>query len=654
MPVTLGEAILYLRSKDDGLTQGLDDAGRKTESWASGLGGKIGPLIGGAVVAGTAAAGAAIVGIGAKAFSVADEVRNATLSMQGDFGLTADEAKRLADVGVAVFGNNFAGSITEAADAVALVRQQLGNLDDADLQDATENAFRLRDAWGVDVAEGLDAARTLMDNFGLSQQEAFDTLASGFQRGLNRSDDFLDTVNEYSVQFANAGASSAEFFGLLESGLAGGNLGTDKAADLFKEFFIRIQDGSDTTAAALNNIGINSEDLLGRISSGATSGADAFNEVITALYAIEDPLTLSQNGVALLGTQFEDIGQSLGSLDLIPDAFENVTGAIDSVDARYQSFGAMWEGLTRQFTVALAPLGDELLSIANDAMPYVQQAFAWMTDNLPGIISGAVDIVRGGVDWIKRLFSGDLAEGLNTGLGRFQFVKDWIDENMPLIRQTVQTVLNAITAFWQENGETIMRIVIRTFSAISSTIESVMRIILGVIRAAMLLINGDWTGAWEELKNVVGIYLDAMKTLLGTAVGNFVDIVGAIGPRLYSAGQALVDNLWGGLKAKWENVKSWWTEKTGWVANMLPGSEPKDPSSPLRNLSARGEAIIDNLQAGLDRASLNLTGAIPGLGAQPEPIIVYQTINANGPADASMMRQSSRDGLLDAQRKRGV
>lgn len=651
MAVTLGDAVLWLKANSEGLDKGLADAETKTKGWAGGLGGTITKLLGGAVVAGTAAAIAGVAAIGTKAFSVSNEVRDAALRIQGDLGTTADEAQRLADVGLAVFGNNFADSITEASDAVALVRQQLGDLNDADLQDATENAFRLRDAWGVDVAEGLDAARTLMENFGLSQQEAFDMLASGFQQGLNRSDDFLDTVNEYSVQFANAGASSAEFFGLLQSGLAGGNLGTDKAADLFKEFFVRIQDGSDTTRGALEQLGLDAE-ILDGIGDGTYTAADAFGILTGAVAGIEDPIQRAQIGVALFGTQFEDLGQSLGSLDLIPDAFENVNGAIDSVDARYQSFGAMWEGLSRQFAVALRPLGDELLSLANDAMPYVQVAFAWMSDKLPGIIDGAVQIVDGAVRFIAKLFSGELTAGLGEGLGAFQTVRDWIEENMPLIRQTVETVLRAIQAFWDKHGAAILRIVTIAFNSIQTAVNTILTVILGLIRVGMLLINGEWGAAWDELKRIVSVWWDGVKTLMGNQLEALKTIITEFGPILWDAGAALLDNLWGGLKSKWEDVKKWWEEKTAWIAGLLPGSEPKDPSSPLRGLSARGEAIIGNLQAGLDRASLNLGGIQPMVAGGTGGTVTVNQYFGNG--DATGVRGAARDGVLSAMRAQGL
>ena len=65
-----------------------------------------------------------------------------------------------------VFVNNFGESIGDATQAVGLVRQQLGELSDQELQDATQNAFRLADAFGADLPEVLNAVTVLTKEFG--------------------------------------------------------------------------------------------------------------------------------------------------------------------------------------------------------------------------------------------------------------------------------------------------------------------------------------------------------------------------------------------------------------------------------------------------------------------------------------------------------
>ena len=60
--------------------------------------------------------------------------------------------------------------------------------------------------------------------------------AQGAQNGLNKNDDLLDTINEYSVQFAKAGISAEEMFNMLQNGAEAGTWSVDKLGDAFKEF----------------------------------------------------------------------------------------------------------------------------------------------------------------------------------------------------------------------------------------------------------------------------------------------------------------------------------------------------------------------------------------------------------------------------------
>jgi phage-related minor tail protein len=112
------------------------------------------------------------------------------------------------------------------------------------------------------------------------------------------------------VQFGEGGASADEFFAILEQGNAGGVLGTDKIADAYKEFGIRIKDDSATTKTALADIGISYETLRAGFADGSITTTTAMQMVIDKINAIEDPVERAKAGVALFGTQWEDSGET--------------------------------------------------------------------------------------------------------------------------------------------------------------------------------------------------------------------------------------------------------------------------------------------------------------------------------------------------------
>ena len=203
-----------------------------------------------------AAAGGAVAAVGTAAFEVSRQTEQASRQIEASLGISRTQAEELGAVARRVFGNNFAGSVQEAGEAVALLSKQVEGVAGQE-QALTETAFSITDAFGEPMDKVISAVATLTNEFeGLDPTDAFDLIAAGFQRGLNESGDFLDSIGEYSNgTFAAADFSAAEFFSTMESGQEGGVLGTDKIADAIKEFQIRITSGGDAVADGLDVLG---------------------------------------------------------------------------------------------------------------------------------------------------------------------------------------------------------------------------------------------------------------------------------------------------------------------------------------------------------------------------------------------------------------
>ncbi|GAA5437566.1 phage tail tape measure protein [Deinococcus aquaticus] len=317
---------------------------------------------------------AASVGVAIGAItSVSAEAHKAQNQLQASLGLTAEEAKQLGVIAKDVFKNNFGASIGEVTASLGTVRGQLKGLSDEDLKNATENAYRLKDVFGVEIVESVDAVKTLMNDFGLSQKEANDFITKGMQSGLNASGDFLDTIGEYSNQFAGMKLSSGEFFSALQTGLKGGVLGTDKIADSFKEFGIRIIDGSKTTTDALGELNISAKQVSEELASGEMTKGDAFKLIQERLSRVNDQVKQNAIGVSLFGTQWEDIGgKAILAVDLQKTAMEDMKDATSGLDIAYNDLGSAVQGVGRQLVAAFMPIGDSILNLLNSLMPYIK------------------------------------------------------------------------------------------------------------------------------------------------------------------------------------------------------------------------------------------------------------------------------------------
>ena len=86
----------------------------------------------------------------------------------------------------------------------------------ASLQNITESAFLLRDTFGYDINESVRAASTMMTQFGIDGDTAMALIAKGAQNGLDYSGELLDSISEYSVQFAKVGLDADDMFKIMQ------------------------------------------------------------------------------------------------------------------------------------------------------------------------------------------------------------------------------------------------------------------------------------------------------------------------------------------------------------------------------------------------------------------------------------------------------
>lgn len=279
-------------------------AGQRVKAGLSLIGTAAGGLLGGALV---------------KNFANALDLGAANAKLTAQLGLSAPESARIGRVAGKVFADNWGESAYAVGDAVKSVIQNIDGMSKASsvqLQKVTEQAFAVASVGSEDIAK-VTAAAGQMLRTGLAKNatEAMDILTVGFQKGVDKSQDLLDTFNEYGTQFRVLGLSGQMAMGLLQQGLKAGARDADVVGDSLKEFAIRSVDGSTKTANGFRMLGLVGSDMAQRIGKGGKSAADALQLTLDKLKNIRDPVLRAQVAVALFGTQSEDMAKALMSLD---------------------------------------------------------------------------------------------------------------------------------------------------------------------------------------------------------------------------------------------------------------------------------------------------------------------------------------------------
>lgn len=182
--------------------------------------------------------------------------------MQTHLNLTKEEAQDMRGIVSDVWTEGF-GDVESVTDTLIGLRQNIKGLSNEDLKYLTSNVNLMAVSFEQDLEKMTGATGALMNEFGLTAEETMDFISAGFTKGLDSAGDFLDTVNEYSNIFEDAGFSAGQFFAILEEGKKSGVLGTDKVADVVKEGYLRFMEGSDDYVDVLTEARLEAEGNVG-------------------------------------------------------------------------------------------------------------------------------------------------------------------------------------------------------------------------------------------------------------------------------------------------------------------------------------------------------------------------------------------------------
>lgn len=256
--------------------------------------------------------------------------------------------------------------------------------------------------------------------------------------------------------------------------------------------------------------------------------------------------------------------------DLIKEGLIGVQGLLDAnmptIQAWAQMFGDGIAGIIQGFVDFGRYIGavledgdtlnDWLTHLPEGIQPFVQaigEAVAWVVENWPQIAATVGDVI----ERIRSVIVAILTPAIEHGVGRFQYIRDWIDENMPLIQETVRTVLTWIGDFWKQHGDAIMRVVTNFMDVVQTIMDTQLANILDIVKVVMQLITGDWEGAGETLKGIWDRTWETIKTVTGTVLDSILTILGEFIPDFDMSGENLINALLDGLKSTWTKVTEW-------------------------------------------------------------------------------------------------
>ena len=493
--VTVANAFVQIMPSMEGATDNITQAilpGMSTAGTQAGAAfggmftGKMGALLKGA--------GAAALG-----YLAFDVLRDSFVEVQGGFnnvilatGATGEAAEHLKDVYLDVAGS-VVGSFDDIGSAVGELNTRLG-LQGEELEKASEQAMKFAKVNGIDATKGIQDVTRMMNNAGIEAEDyahVLDVLTVAAQQSGIDVGKLAETVTENGAsfrelgfstdeaiamlaQFEKAGVNSSQVLAGMKKGVAEWAKENKSASEGFAEFVQGVQDGSVTSADAIELF-------------GSRAGIAMYDAAATGQLSWDEMFATISQG-------------SEGALD---EVYSNTLTA-------QEKFDVLGKKVQTGFFEIVEPIVDAIEPYMDDIIAAVSEAVDWIVNVAGPIVSQRVQEFITAAQWMADTF-GPVVENI------IGFVQDMIDkftEFKTFVEETFGSISDTVTGDLED----------------MSTIGS------ETVAAFTAAMNGDFDSAAEHarnafdtMKSMVQNRIEAIKTFVSNAVNQIKQWLGFSG-----------------------------------------------------------------------------------------------------------------------------
>ena len=520
------------------------------------------------------AVGDKIQDIGTKAMDAYAETENAVTKVNAYFGETGQAAEDTANVIKSVYSDGVGESMDSVADAVLMVKKILGDLSETDLTNLTQQAITLDELYGIDMNETLRGVNSLMQQYGLTAQEAMDYIVVGTQNGLDKTNELGDNLSEYAGKFSQAGYSASEYFQLLDNGLKNGAYNLDKVNDAINEVTTRLVDG--TIGESIGSFSTKTQELFTSWQNGGATQKQVIDSIVADIGNCTNQQEALNLAALAFGTMAEDGNlKFITSLTSVGSTYDSVKGSAQGMfDATTTPMQQM-ESNTRKLQQALVPLGEKLAELANAILPPLVSVITtiggWF-ERLPGpvqnfvIILGAllaaftaltpviaaISVAMGALNVSMLPIIAVIAAvaaaiaGIIAIIQNWGAITQWFGELWNTICTGIGAMVDSLKA-WFSNLWTHLQSV---WEGICNVVQTAVMLLGSIIQGAVDIITLPFQMIWENCKGIVSSVWEGIKSVVSSAIhavsSTISSVMGAI--------KNVISTVWNAISSKVSSV----------------------------------------------------------------------------------------------------
>lgn len=352
-----------------------------------------------------------------------------------DFNKGLIEASRLTQ--------NFTGLTGDAADKV------------------TADCQVMADKMGKGFDETIGAANTLVQQFGISWEEALQRIQDGIVAGADMSGNFIENIDKFSGAFHDAGIEADQFIAILAETRNG--IFDEKALKSITDAGTRLRSMTKKTEDSLDAIGISAKKMQDDLANGNITMLEAIQQVTDKMKEL--PPNCQEVGDVMknvFGRKSAMAGE---------EVIKSISDINDNLDIAKENMGELGRVNEEQMN-AQKELQETLSAVfkmsGTSFEEMTTQAKTYIIQGLTNIIKGCVDIVN----WFIRMYNKSI-----------------------VVRGAVNSFVNSFKTLW-EVAKFVLNQIVDSFKAAGTVIE-------GIVTLDWDKVQKGWQDGMNALKGNV-------------------------------------------------------------------------------------------------------------------------------------------------------
>lgn len=602
--------------------------------------------------------GEKITQLGSAAMDTFSETESAITKVNTYFGETGAAAERSAAIVKSIYGAGVGDSMGSVADAVIMVKKNLGDLSETDLTHLTQQALTLDELYGIDMNETLRGVNALMKQYGMTAEEAMDFIVKGTQNGLDKTNELGDNLSEYAGKFAQAGYSAEEYFQLLDNGLQSGAYNLDKVNDAINEVTTRLADG--TIADNLDLYSGKTKELFAAWQNGEATQKQVIESIVADIAGCTSEQEALNMAAEAFGTMAEDGNlKFITSLTSVGTAYESVKGSAQGMfDASTTPMQEM-EANTRKLQQALIPLGEKLMELANTILPplvaivtKVSEFFSALPEPVQNfiIILGALIAVFAILTPVIAALSVSFT-ALNVSI--FPIIAiiaavAAVIAGIILVIQNWGAITEWLGGVWESIKTTLSNVLTSIGSAFSSAWSNIKSTVTNAANSIWTAVTSAFSNMASGVKNTVS----GIVSSISSGFNNAVSFIKNLASSAFSWGADIIGGIVKGIKSCIGKVKDAVTSVANTIRSFLHFSVPDE--GPLTDYESWMPDFIGGLAKGIEKSRGMVTAEMERLASDmkldhvlPEmDASVNMTVNGHGGGNAATSEFTLRQPIM--------